>query len=76
VDAREEKTVNEPKDPTQNGYLRNSMSIAGAGLMLASLFGGLLFAALELPAVGPAAVSAVGGFAFLSFAMVGVEVLT
>ena len=40
--------MNDSKDPTENGYFRNWMSIAGAGLMLASLFGGLLFAALEL----------------------------
>ena len=46
--APEEKTVNDSNDPTENGYFRNWVSIAGAGLMLASLFGGLLFAAMEL----------------------------
>jgi nitrate/TMAO reductase-like tetraheme cytochrome c subunit len=46
--APEEKTVNDSNDPTENGYFRNWLSIAGACLMLASLFGGLLFAAMEL----------------------------
>jgi nitrate/TMAO reductase-like tetraheme cytochrome c subunit len=40
--------VNDSNDSAENGYFRNWVSIAGLCLMLASFFGGLLFAALEL----------------------------
>jgi nitrate/TMAO reductase-like tetraheme cytochrome c subunit len=40
--------VNDSKDPAENGYFRNWVSIGGVCLMLASLFGGVLFSALEL----------------------------